>query len=58
MLARMNDCFSEKRLQFLQIHSRILNAKIVEKVGSDNSIDLDLEKWPSNFIIYMYCNLI
>ena len=37
----------------LQIHSRILIAKIVEKVGSDSSIDLDLQKWPSNSIIYV-----
>ena len=35
----------------LQIHSPILIAKIVEKVGSDSSIDLDPQKWPSNFII-------
>ena len=38
----------------LQIHSRILIAKVVEKVGSDSSIDLDLQKWPSTYI----CSLI
>ena len=36
----------------LQIHSRILIAKIVEKVGSDSSIDLDFKN-DLQILLYM-----